>query len=256
MLLYKYLNVSKAKKWLMRLDGILLTPPKHFDDESEFRVRRIPANEDEVRGLFESFGGGPKFNIFEERVTSAAYLEEEPDYMRAKMSERFGVVSLCSKPLDREMWCSYAGYDGVVIGYEAIDETKVNDSIARFFEWGVIWKVDYETDPDRYVIKKDFSNIARVLTLKGLEFEFEDEWRFIGRLDDAVKHADDDKVYYTMPAYKKLIQKVIFGHEADLQFKRNFCQWLGDSDASIEEVVYDEKGEFTTRPYVSDPSSG
>lgn len=230
-------------------NGILLTPAKHFYDKEEFRQSRVQADEEEERELFEYFGGGSYFEIYKMRVASAAFRAIEADDMREKMSEVYGVISLSDDPLNQKMWNQYAGNDGVVIGFSAIDETTEFGLTARFLEWGPIWKVDYDPRYKDVLIRKNFSNIVRVLTLKDPCFDFESEWRFIGKLEDAAKHPDGDEVYYTLPAYKNMIQRVIFGCESDPRFMHDLCKWLGEKTTLIEKIIFDQDGVMNAYPY-------
>jgi len=249
MLLYKYLTEDKARKWLMRHDAILLTPPKFLNDESEFKLRRVPASEEEEREMFLSFGGGNNFEGYKERVMSSSFLDGEPNYMQENLSNRFGIVSLSAKPLGHMLWERYTNHSGVVVGYPANNQTTQSNLTARFFEWGPLFRVDYDDSPERNVLAKDFSDVARNVTLKGTRWEYEAEWRFIGELKNATKHPEGSNIFYTVPAHRDKIQRVIFGRDTGSEFKRDFCQWLGETSASVEEIVLDGDPELKTHPY-------
>ena len=230
---------------------MLLTPPKFLNDPSEFRVRRVPASEEEIRQMFEAFGGGANFEDYKQSVMSASFREGEPGYLRESLSEYFGIVSLSEKPLDPLMWAHYAENSGVVVGYPATDETQTAGLTVRFFDWGPLWRVDYNAAMRGNAIVEDFGNVTRVVTMKGEAWNYEAEWRFIGKLEDAAMHPIGDKKFYTLPAHRDKIQRIIFGCEAGAEFKHDFYRWMGESTASIEEMVIDEDNNLKTRPYLT-----
>ena len=233
----------------MRHDGLLLTPPKFLNDESEFKLRRVPPSEEEVREMFRSFGGGKNIDGYKDKVMSPSFYEREPNYMQENLSNCFGVLSLSAKPLDHMMWKRYTNHSGVVVGYPAIDQTTESDLTARFSEWGPLWRVDYDDCPKRNMLARDFRDVARNVTRKGTCWKYEAEWRFIGKLKNATKHPEGSNIFYTVPAYRNKIQRVIFGREAGSEFKRGFCLWLGETTASVDQIVFDEDDELKTQPY-------
>jgi|LakMenEpi03Aug12_release.lakeMendotaPanAssembly.Ray.scaffolds.fasta_scaffold1019667_1 hypothetical protein len=182
MILYKYLTAKKAKKWLIKRNAMLLTPPRFLNDLTEFRIRRVPVDEDEASELFRFFGGGPAHLEFTERILDTSFADGEPDFLKARLGESYGIVSFSENALNPLMMAHYCENSGVIIGYESIDEIHMQGLTARFLEWGPLFKVSYDESVGRNVINKDFGNVAQALASKDKHWDYEAEWRFFGKL--------------------------------------------------------------------------
>ena len=243
MFLYKYLTKQKATDWLIGKEAILLTPALYLNDVLEFRVRRERADDEELRAMYDRFHEeAPSANTFEqwkERVTSEGFRYREHEDMRNYLSGVFGVISLTAHPLSELMWAHYCLNSGVAVGYKAADETGQDGMTARFLPFGVevTFQVSYEDSVPP--VSKDFSNVSHVLTRKRKCWEYEAEWRMIQKLADATKHPDGRKTYYSVPARRDAIKHVIFGVNADADFKSKMVEWLGDSSAHVQCVAID-----------------
>ncbi|MEM1085026.1 MAG: DUF2971 domain-containing protein [Verrucomicrobiota bacterium] len=241
MILYKYLAPAKARECLIDNDSIWLTPPVYLNDVLEFQVRREAMDEVEARKMFEGFQrikpSTLEFEDYWERVSSKEFVEKEPGDMQDNLSKVLGVASFTSEPLNELMWSHYAENRGVAIGYEASDETLMDDMAARQLPCGYALRVGYGNSYP--VIRKDFSNAVRALAWKRDAWSYEREWRVIGSLQDARPIRFGDKTFYGLPASRDRVAHVVFGINTERVFEEALLAWLGTSSAQVQKVGID-----------------
>jgi hypothetical protein len=242
MILYKYLTVEKADKWLIGENSILLTPPIYLNDLLEFRIRREPADAAEKRALFDLFQKekpSPHLS-FEEyllHTTSKEYIDGEAEYLRNGLSEMSGVVSLTSDPSSELMWAHYGLNSGVAIGYKAEEPVESNGLRGRGLPLGLALEVTY--DDSVIPMKKDFTDAAHRLCTKRKCWAYENEWRILMPLAEAMRKERDGKIFYALPACRDQIAHVVFGVNAGQDFIERMTAWLQGSPATLQKLRID-----------------
>jgi hypothetical protein len=239
--LYKYLTPEKTSDWLIKENSLMLTPPIYLNDVLEFRVRREPDDAAEVREMFSRFQQEIPTNLtlkeYAASVGSAKFRLEEPEDMQRRLSEKMGVLSLTSDPLNELMWAHYGHNTGVAIGYSADEETERQSITARLSILGVALKVGY-TDTAT-VLKKDFSNALHLLTRKRECWGYENEWRIVRPLAEARIVPREEKTFYALPVEREHISHLVFGVNAKPEFQSEMRAWLGETSAKIQVVIID-----------------
>lgn len=248
MLLYKYLTPKKVEDWLIKRDVILLTPPIFLNDVFEFRARRVPACDAELRSMFEEFQSKSPSSIayeeYKESVTRPEFIEREPEDLQRGLSSMIGVTSLTRHPDSELMWAHYGLNSGVAIGYESIDEVEMNLCKSRFTPLGRAFEVDY--GDEILPISEGFLNAMRVFSRKRKCWQYEGEWRVFSSLDQASRFPVGEKTYYGIPALRDQIRHLAFGINANQEFIQKVLEWLGSDKVKVQKVKVD----FETNAFV------
>jgi hypothetical protein len=242
MILYKYLTVEKADEWLIGEDSILLTPPIYLNDLLEFRIRREPADIAEERALFDRFqkeNPSPQLSFEEyfQNTTRREYIDGEAEYLRNRLSEINGVVSLTSDPFNELMWAHYGLNSGVAIGYSSEDVVELNGLRGRGIPLGLALEVIY--DDSVIPVKKDFSDAALRLCTKRKCWAYENEWRILMPLQGVKIKERDGKKFYALPTCRDQIAHVVFGANANQDFIERITAWLRPNTQLLQKLLID-----------------
>jgi hypothetical protein len=244
MLLYKYLSEAKADELLLAHNAISLTPPIYLNDVTEFLLRRVAAQDDELRQLFDGFHAESASEAtFEEWRTSVhlpEFIAREPNELRAGLNSHFGVVSLTSEPTNELMWAHYGLHSGIAIGYQVGEEAEVWGMNCVGTPLGPAIQIIYD---DRFTaLSKGFENVPRALCRKRQCWSYEKEWRIIGLLRDAVQLTTPMGVRQVVDCQRSQIAHVVLGINAKNSFAGRVRDWLLGSSAVVQSVGID----FTT----------
>jgi hypothetical protein len=180
--LFKYFPTDADKLEKFTNGQVYLTPPEHFNDPWDFRMRFEPWTDAQLREQCPSSSSyGPEvFREFKAAMTSANFHADESCNYQKEIGKIVGVVSLAEQPLNPLMWAHYAeSHKGFVAEFwHGEEEPFEDDFYLRTGPFGPAAKVHYlkhrEQQPE---CKRDLSNIAKVLWTKHSEWEYEREWR-------------------------------------------------------------------------------
>ena len=198
--LYKYVTAGRVLACLPEVgDGALrATQPSSLNDPFEGHVAKTFVEKDKE-------DGNKKFakiltELNERTPVTATQVAEARRrhgslYMRELLSQqasrRFGIVSFSAEPFHPLMWAHYTvDGSGFVVGYKA-EELR---ALARNDD--CLCEVEYQPKPAYlmgYVVAvRPHSNVFRNLSLKGMHWKHEKEWRLIVELDETLGTGETD----------------------------------------------------------------
>jgi hypothetical protein len=227
--LYKYFPVDLYKVEALARQRILLTPPKYFNDPWDFRVRREPITDDEMRTQFQKFQSerpsSVSFDEFKASITRPEFVEREGPDMQDSLSKIIGVVSLTSDPYNRLMWAYYADSHRGFVAEFAHGPTKESHGVeAALSPFGPAVRVTYA--PNLQTFRADFSNVFEVYFIKHETWEHEAEWRVVEYLAAAVSEPKDEKIFHLLGFKPENLLRLILGLRVDPDVERRLSEML------------------------------
>lgn len=242
----------------MKENAILLTPPKYLNDPWEFHFGTASPSDAEIEARFNALEqedlrkSGLKVASPERNRTRSARLaryrehqrmfagsSEDAQLFRERMSERFGIISLSTDPLNRLMWAHYAQNSGIVIGFDCGDSHRDSDGLlGRCTPLGLALEVRYRRKFCKF--RADTSNEALLCTTKHIDWRYEREWRVIDELKKARAICVDSVNYRLVAANPGDIAHVIFGMYTDDSLQKEVRRWLTNS-IPIEQAYVDRE---------------
>jgi hypothetical protein len=155
-------------------------------------------------------------------------LDELLPYARARLKEnldkQFGVLCLSEVPDHQLMWSNYAeSHRGFVIEFDS-EHIYFNRRRTEVDEFGYLRKVRYGNRPSVVLTNLDSIDIFSV---KGKDWEYEQEWRMLRPLKDHSRiKPDGDNPIYLFPLAPECITGVILGSKMPQETKQEIRDCL------------------------------
>ena len=264
MRLYKYLPPARID--VIERARIRFSPPHAFNDpfdlkpniegfnsptrwNSQFAEALPKALEEQYALLPELLRNSVPLSVFLEHA-KAAFPKLSADYfglaqsltpvlrsaIESKLEELVGVLSLTENPDSLLMWAHYAGsHEGFVI---EVDPTShfFNRRRSEDDEFFHLRRVRYHADRPTLSFSSEDPSFELFLT-KGLDWEYESEWRILVPLSGADEVVANGKVgihLFTFP--KSMIKSIIIGARASDEMQTQLLRML-KSDPEYRHVL-------------------
>jgi Protein of unknown function (DUF2971) len=255
--LYKYFPDDDDKLERFVNGSVYLTPPKHFNDPWDFRLRSEPPTEEMVeKEVGHLLSPEDPREFYKAEASRPHYLEDEAGEQRDGSSKLVGIICLTEDPLNRLMWANYANSHKGFVAEFRCGEVGLFDREGQSFPicgspFGGAAAVKVQYLPELPDMKRGGANLYDVVRMKHITWKYENEWRAFESLKKATPHPN--KAGFHLLWFKPVnLLRVIIGLQASDNVKFQLRQMLNHDQYSHvvkeEAFINPETRNLDTRP--------